>query len=39
LDLAAAPISESVIEKLSGWIAERIDFRRPSGATGAPKTP
>jgi hypothetical protein len=36
LDLAAAPISESVIEKLSGWIAERIDFPHPKAATAAP---
>jgi prophage maintenance system killer protein len=35
LDLAAAPISESVIEKLSGWIAERIGLPHPKSATGA----
>jgi prophage maintenance system killer protein len=36
LDLAAAPISESVIERLSGWIAERIGFAYPNSATGSP---
>ena len=36
LDLAAAPISESVIEKLSGWIAERIGLTYPNSATGSP---
>ena len=36
LDLAAAPISESVIEKLSGWIAERIGLAYPNKATGSP---
>ena len=35
LDLAAAPISESMIEKLSGWIAERIGLPHPKSATGA----
>jgi hypothetical protein len=36
LDVAAAPISESVIEKLSGWIAERIGLTYPKSATGSP---
>jgi hypothetical protein len=38
LDLAAAPISESVIERLSAWIAERIGHPHPKSATG-PATP
>jgi len=36
LDLAAQPMSESVIEKLSEWIAERIDFPHPKRANGSP---
>jgi prophage maintenance system killer protein len=36
LDLAAAPISERVIENLSGWIAERIGLTDPKSATGSP---
>jgi death-on-curing protein len=34
LDLAAAPISETVIAKLSGWIAERIGFAHSGTGTG-----
>jgi hypothetical protein len=33
LDLAAAPISDAVIEELAEWIAERIGF--PADATNA----
>jgi len=36
LDLAAAPISDSVIENLSGWIAERIGLSYPKSETGSP---
>jgi len=38
LELAAVPISDEVIERLAGWIAERIGFPSrsaiPSGAPG-----
>jgi prophage maintenance system killer protein len=36
LDLAAAPISDRMIEGLSGWIAERIGLSYPKKATGSP---
>ena len=37
LDLAAAPITDSVIEDLALWIAERIDFHA-GAAHAAPQT-